>query len=358
MASSVPIATPPASSRQPDGATAAPEGVPPADAPPPLGPDSLTWRCFGDMRALLLVSRAGILQNMHPAIGAGVQRHSDFFVNPWNRLLRSAPPILGVVYDGPRALGTGATVRDYHRGIGGTDDAGRRYHALEPETYYWAHATFFEAQIALRELLGRPLSAAEQEQLYRESVQWYAQYGVTMRPVPSDYAAFRAYWDDVVEHVLEVTEPVRWTLEPARVRDTPRPYAWIPRPLWWALRPSIVRGSLWVARGLERPADRLGHLQHVLDDVVPVGALGRARDAAAGGAGEARPQMERARRAPPAPAGPRARAGLAAGAAPLALHAACGRGVAARGRHPARLSDGPLGYPSESAASRFARVVA
>lgn len=226
------------------------------EIPPPLGPDSLTWRCFGDMRALLLVSRAGILQNMHPAIGAGVQQHSDFFVNPWNRLLRSAPPILGVVYDGPSALGTGATVRDYHRGIGGTDDAGRRYHALEPETYYWAHATFFQTQITLQDLLGTPLTEAEQEQLYRESVQWYAQYGVTMRPVPPDYASFRAYWDDVVEHVLEPTEPVRWTFEADRVRDTPRPYGWIPRPLWWAVRPLIVRGSLWIARGTLPPAAR------------------------------------------------------------------------------------------------------
>lgn len=228
----------------------------PAPAPEPLGPDSLTWRSFGDMRALLLVSRAGILQNMHPAIGAGVQQHSDFFTNPWNRLLRSAPPILGVVYDGGRASGTGATVRDYHRRIGGTDDAGRRYHALEPETYYWAHATFFEAQIVLQERFGTPMTEAEQEQIYRESVQWYAQYGITMRPVPPDYAAFRAYWDDVLDNVLESTEPVRWTFEPQRVRDTPRPYDWIPRPVWWIARPLIVRGSLWVARGTLPPAAR------------------------------------------------------------------------------------------------------
>lgn len=239
-----------------DDASAPAASDDPAAPPPPLGPDSLTWRCFGDLRGLLLIGRAGILQNMHPAIAAGVRQHSDVFENPWNRLLRSAPPILGVVYDGPGARGTGATVRDYHRGIGGADDAGRRYHALEPETYYWAHATFFESQLVMREWFGEPLMPAEQERIYRESIRWYAQYGVTMRPVPPDYAAFRAYWDDVVEHVLESTDVVRWTFDPARGRDVPRPYAWIPRPVWWAARPLVMRVSLWVARGTLPPVAR------------------------------------------------------------------------------------------------------
>src|SRR6478609_4256788 len=110
-----------------------------SDDAQPLGPGSLTWECFGDVRGLLLVGRAGILQNMHPAIGAGVDQHSDYFNNPWNRLLRSMAPILGVVYDGPSAPATGADVRDFHKEIKGVDQNGRRYHALQPEVYYWAH---------------------------------------------------------------------------------------------------------------------------------------------------------------------------------------------------------------------------
>ncbi len=69
------------------------------DAPrgAPLGPGSLTWRYLGDVRNVLLAGRAGILQTMHPAIDAGVRQHSDFFVNPLNRIIRSAGPILGAV---------------------------------------------------------------------------------------------------------------------------------------------------------------------------------------------------------------------------------------------------------------------
>jgi uncharacterized protein (DUF2236 family) len=151
-------------------------------------------------------------------------------------------------------------VRDWHRGIKGRDAHGRPYHALEPEVFYWAHATFFESQLALAEWFGTPLTAAEQERLYEESIRWYAQYGVSMRPVPPDYAAFRRYWDAMVADVLEATEPVRWALDPARRRDVPRPYAWIPRPVWWALRPLVMRGSMWIAAGTLPPVarERLG----------------------------------------------------------------------------------------------------
>lgn len=242
-------ATAPAPARERDDAALA-----------PLGPGSLTWETFGDLRALLLVGRAGILQNMHPAIAAGVQQHSDYASNPWNRLLRSVSPILGVVYDGTQAPVTGATVRDFHRDIKGVDAHGARYHALQPDVYYWAHATFFESQILLRELFGTPLSAAGQERIYAESVRWYAQYGLSMRSVPPDYAAFRRYWERTLEQVLESTEPVRWSLHPARRRDVPRPYESIPRPLWWALRPLVMGGSMWLAAGTLPPVarERLG----------------------------------------------------------------------------------------------------
>ena len=140
----------------------------------PLGPDSLTWRYFGDARGLLMTVRAGVLQAMHPAIDAALLQHSDFLENPINRLLRSAPPILGVVYDGPQAGRTGAWVRDQHKTIKGTDSKGRKYHALSPDAFYWAHATFFESIIAGQELFGNRLGAAERELLYEESVDWYA----------------------------------------------------------------------------------------------------------------------------------------------------------------------------------------
>lgn len=73
------------------------------EAPPtPLGPDSLTWRYFGDWRGMLQGPWAGSMQNMHPQLGAAVLDHSTFFRERWPRLLRSLYPI-EVVFDGERA---------------------------------------------------------------------------------------------------------------------------------------------------------------------------------------------------------------------------------------------------------------
>src|SRR6202000_2377878 len=124
-----------------------------------LGPSSLTYKYFGDVRSALLTQRSGVLQVMHPAITAAVIDHSDLFENPTQRLLRSAGPILGVIYDedGER---TALWVRDRHTQIRGHDSRGRRYHALDPETYYWAHATFFESQIATQEIFRKSFAPA------------------------------------------------------------------------------------------------------------------------------------------------------------------------------------------------------
>jgi uncharacterized protein (DUF2236 family) len=239
----------------------------PVDARP-LGPDSLTWRYFGDARGMLMTVRAGVLQAMHPAINAALLQHSDFLENPINRLLRSAPPILGVVYDGPEAVATGAWVRDQHKTIKGTDSKGRKYHALSPDAFYWAHATFFESVIAGQELFGNRLGAAERELLFEESIDWYALYGLTMRPVPESYAAFQEYWEHMLHDVLEPTKVALGTFAPTGA--LPAPYPWLAGPAWAALRPLAGRGPTWVARGTLPPAarDMLGLSWSTAEDMI------------------------------------------------------------------------------------------
>lgn len=212
----------------------------------PLGPESLTWKHLADVRGLLLAQRAGVLQAMHPAIAAALLDHSDVFENPLARLIRSAGPILGVVYsEDPEA--TARWVRDRHPPIRGRDRAGRRYHALDPATYYWAHATFFEAQIATQELFGTPFKRTEKEQLYAESITWYARYGVSMRPVPPDYAAFERYWEQMLESGLEATSVARASVR--TVGALPAPFAAIDGPAWSAVRPLVGFVGPWLVRG-------------------------------------------------------------------------------------------------------------
>jgi uncharacterized protein (DUF2236 family) len=212
-----------------------------------LGPHSLLWRWAGDTRIAFLGGTIGLLQLMHPAIGAGVLEHSDFFGDPYGRVFRSLPPILGAVYDGPAAAATGRTVRNFHRDIKGVDAQGRSYHALDPATYWWAHATFqYMAEQVADRFDNHRLTAAEREQLYREGLEWYRRYGVSDRPVPPTRAAFQQVWDHHCAEVLEMNEAAAWVLDsilrPRRAPKLPADLAWA-RPL---VRARPLRQALFV----------------------------------------------------------------------------------------------------------------
>lgn len=216
--------------------------------PDRLGPDSLLWRYAGDTRIAFMGATIGLLQLMHPGVGAGVVQHSDFFNDPYDRVFRSLPPILGAVYDREGADQTGRWIREQHRTIKGTDDAGRRYHALDPETYWWAHATFqFMAEQVVDRYDDHRLTPAEREQLYREGITWYRTYGVSERPLPPTRAAFQEKWDHICAEVLEMNDAVRFVLD---MLDKPLRLQ-LPPPLR-SLNPVLRRGP--IARAITQPA--------------------------------------------------------------------------------------------------------
>lgn len=183
----------------------------------PLGPGSLLWSIAGDPRSLLTGSAAGIMQLMLPGLGAGVTDHSNFFDDPLDRIFRSIPLIWGSIFaDDADGDALGHRIRDFHPDIKGVDDRGRSYHALDPDIYWWAHATFTWEMFRARALYWPvPLRPSEQEQLYAETVTWYRRYGVSDRPVPPTFADFEARFDEICRHDLELTPAVRWVLDPA-----------------------------------------------------------------------------------------------------------------------------------------------
>jgi uncharacterized protein (DUF2236 family) len=157
------------------------------------------------------------MQLMLPGLGAGVTDHSNFFDDPFDRIFRSIPLIWGSIFATDDAEGErrGRQIRDFHPEIKGVDHNGRKYHALDPDVYWWAHATFTWEFFRARELyFARPLSRADKEQLYAETVTWYRRYGVSDRPVPATYADFRERFEEICRDQLELTPAVRWVLDP------------------------------------------------------------------------------------------------------------------------------------------------
>jgi uncharacterized protein (DUF2236 family) len=181
----------------------------------PLGPGSLLWRIASDWRSGLSGLSAGMLQLAWPHLGQGVEEHSAFFTEPWDRIHRSVPQIWATIF-ADDADGRGRHIRDIHRDIKGTDPHGRRYHALDPDTFWWAHATFtWEMFQTIDQWDHRPLSGRRRERLYQETVTWYRRYGVSDRPVPPDVRSFEARWDHICRHELQLTPTAERAIEMA-----------------------------------------------------------------------------------------------------------------------------------------------
>jgi len=219
----------------------------------PLGPDSLTWKYFGDLRTGMMGVWIGAIQNMYPELGAGVEEHSILLREPLQRIARSVYPIMGVVYDGNRAATTGEQIKRYHHTIKGVDASGRRYHALNPETFYWAHATFFMLVIKVAEYFCGGLTEAEKRQLFDEHVQWYRMYGMSMRPVPESWEDFQEYWQGVCRDELEINQA---TLDIFQIRIPKPKFVLMPTPVWDQLFKPLVAGQRWIAAGLFEPSVR------------------------------------------------------------------------------------------------------
>ncbi|HEX5142766.1 MAG TPA: oxygenase MpaB family protein [Mycobacterium sp.] len=171
-----------------------------ADAAP-LDAQSLVWRYFGDNRMFLIGPRPAVLQNMLAELGQGVLDHSVFFADTAARVKRSLPPIFKTVY-GSETDNAGSQVRDFHVGIKGDMPDGSRYHALNPETYFWAHATFVEQVLYFADTFVKRLTDDEREQIWREGKTWYRRYGVSDRILPDTYADFEKYWDRMMDTVV------------------------------------------------------------------------------------------------------------------------------------------------------------
>ncbi|MFI5783906.1 oxygenase MpaB family protein [Nocardia sp. NPDC051570] len=221
-----------------------------------FGPGSLLYESYGDRRGYLVAPVEGLLQLMYPALGRGVEQHSAFYSEPLQRLLRSVPQIQGIIFDGTAAAETAHRVRDFHRDIKGQMPDGSHYHALNPETYFWAHATFLDAAFRVTDLyFARPCSPEQKAALYREGVQWWQMYGLSDRVVPPTYQDFCEYWNHMLHNVIEPTPAARELVRFFRSPET-MPQPWVPNLLWRLGSPAMSQAWLRVGVGALPPVVR------------------------------------------------------------------------------------------------------
>lgn len=251
-------------------APATPNEIPPVSAPPHVrvapppadldvrfGPGSLLWEYIGDVRVLLVLGHALLIQTAHPVIGAGVNDHSVFREDPWGRLERSLMPIVDLVYnEDPVAVGT--WIRNRHVTIKGTRPDGVAYHSLHPEAYWLVLATGFDALVQQRAKYGRPLSTAEIAGAYREFRGLWLLVGMRAEQVPETVEEFWRVYHRLLDERLLRTTTVDDVFTTIRNVPPPPELAKLPGAgaLWPLARPLVSRVLLNQMRWQMRPADR------------------------------------------------------------------------------------------------------
>jgi uncharacterized protein (DUF2236 family) len=188
-------------------------------------PGSLTWRINGESVLLLGGGRALILQVAHPGVAAGVAQFSNYRAEPWKRLYRTLDTTLGIVFgDRETSAAASARLRRIHERVNGTDDRGEPYNALDPELLLWVHATLIDTSLTIYERYVKPLSAGELERYYNEMKALGEAYSIPREAMPTDYAAFRTYWDSMLDG-LRITDTTRDVADAVLQPDL-MPLAW------------------------------------------------------------------------------------------------------------------------------------
>ncbi len=216
---------------------------------PRLGADSLVWKFYGDSRGILGFQRLAGTENCIEQLGQAVLDHSVIFSDFLGRAKRTGPPVMKTVYSTEPEKWGGRTVRDFHKDIKGTISDGSRYHALNPELFYWAHATFVDQVLFITDTFIRRLSYARRCRSSRRArsgtSSTVSATAGSRRPMRSSSPTGTTCWTDSSPHktIVYATGYIRQGL--------PRPKK-IPAPVWKVLsaplnafiRTVIVGGTL------------------------------------------------------------------------------------------------------------------
>ena len=170
------------------------------------GPGSVTWRI--DREAVMLAGGgcAVLMQIAHPLVAAGVSAHSAYERDPIGRFKRTFELSQALVF-GTRSEARKAarTINQQHKPVVGTLNgeagefsAGTAYRARDPELLFWVQATLIDTLLRVYQLLVAPLTLAEQERFYQESLPVAPLLGLSADHMPPNLAAFTEYMRDML----------------------------------------------------------------------------------------------------------------------------------------------------------------
>jgi uncharacterized protein (DUF2236 family) len=193
-----------------------------AEVPDPrsglYGPGSISWEVGKEAVLFVGGGRAALLQLAHPFVAHAVDQHSATKTDPLGRFQRTFDAVFAMVFgDLERAIKSARRVHAIHsriRGEIGEDvgafPRGTHYEANDEDALLWVHATLIDTSVLVYEQAVRPLSLAEKDRYYRESVRFARLFGIPDSVLPRDWTEFRAYFEDMVaSDRIAVGKPAR-----------------------------------------------------------------------------------------------------------------------------------------------------
>jgi uncharacterized protein (DUF2236 family) len=196
--------------------------------------------------------RALLLQSLHPLAMAGVADHSDYRVDPWGRLQRTADFLAATTY-GPVEQAEAAVerVKRVHERVTGVAPDGRPYAANDPHLMRWVHLAEVDSFLAAHQRYGaQRLDDAERDEYVAQMAVIARKLGVPAPPESEGALRdqLRAYRPELrgtpeareAARFLLLQPPMHPAFRPAYAAIAAAAVALMPRWTRWPLRlPSL-----------------------------------------------------------------------------------------------------------------------
>lgn len=200
----------------------------------PFDPGTRMWDEVGLITFSFTAGSAFLLQTMEPTIAAVVDARSTFRTDPMGRAVRSIASVMMWVYGGDEAIAEADRLREMHAGLN-TEKNGIRYTALSSGPWAWVlHTGIFAFTEGNKYFSRTPLTDADKEAYYQETVQLMRNFLVAPKEIPASYKEWEPWFEDMVENHLVDTQVARDYLKVIKTVAPPKQIPASLRPVWRA----------------------------------------------------------------------------------------------------------------------------
>ena len=167
------------------------------------GPNSMMWRIGKETIGFFGGGRAALLQLAHPWVANSIDQHSQTRSDPLGRFRRTFINVFTMIYGSTdQVMRVANNVHNIHNNIKGVlvEDSGAfakdsYYQANEAGAMLWVHATLWDTQVRMYELVFPALTRAEKEAYYQETKLFAYLFGIADDMLPPDWDAFQEYME-------------------------------------------------------------------------------------------------------------------------------------------------------------------